>query len=415
MAAFLDLLARGKINLQPLITHRFSIDQADQAYQLITGDQASAALGVVLTYPRADKVSTAEPLTWIKSKPDSSGTSPPDLGKPFNLGLVGAGNFAQGVLLPALKSLPDTQLRAVCNSSGLAARHVADKYQAAYCTSEPNDLFTDPHLDAVMIATRHDSHAGLTIQALGSGCPVFVEKPLALDLEQLQDIAAAFNQAENPLLMVGFNRRFAPMAVQMKQFLTDIQEPLAMHYQVNAGYIPLEHWVHDPAVGGGRIIGEACHFVDFLSFLTNSHPTSLHAQAIPNAGRYNNDNVVITLRFHNGAIGTLTYLANGDKAYPKEQVHVSGGGAVAFLNDFRSLELYKNGRKKTHKTHFRQEKGHRQELEAFLQAIRNHRESPIPFENLVATTLTTFRILDSLRSEQVVEIDLAELKPSDLT
>jgi predicted dehydrogenase len=414
MEAFLDLLARERLKLQPIITHRFSIDQAEQAYQLITGETAAQALGVILTYPRASENATAKALTWLQEKAPMKAQEPAGPSKHLKLGLVGAGAFAQGVLLPTLKTLPDTQLRAVCNASGLAARHVAGKFQAAYCTSDPNDLLTDPDLDAVLIATRHDSHADLTIQALGSGRPVFVEKPLALNIEQLQAILNAYNQAQNPLLMVGFNRRFAPLAVRLKDFLAGIQEPLAVHYQVNAGFIPPNHWVHDPVVGGGRIIGEACHFVDFLSFLTDSHPTSLHAQALPNAGRYNNDNVVVTLRFHNGAIGTLTYLANGDKAYPKEQIHAFGGGAVALLDDFRSLALFKDGHKKTHKSRFSQEKGHRQELEAFLQAIRNHRESPIPFENLVATTLTTFKIVDSLRSGQVVQIDLAELKPSDL-
>jgi predicted dehydrogenase/threonine dehydrogenase-like Zn-dependent dehydrogenase len=412
MIAFLDLLAAHKLQLQPLITHRFPIDQAEQAYELITGEGAAQALGVLLTYPRAAQPAIAAARTWLKDEPgkDAESKQAPSASV-LQLGLVGAGTFAQGVLLPALKTIPQAQLRAVCNTSGLAARHVAGKYQAAYCTSDPNDLFTDPDLDAVLITTRHDSHAGLVIRALGSGRPVFVEKPLAVDLAQLQEIISAYQQATNPFLMVGFNRRFAPLAVQLKDFLAGIQEPLAVHYQVNAGYIPPEHWVHDPVTGGGRLIGEACHFIDFMAFLTGARPTSLHAQALPNDGRYRNDNVAVTIRFHNGALGTLNYLANGDKAYPKERVQVFGGGAVAYLDDFRSLELFKGGRKKTLKSRFRQEKGHRQELQAFVQAVRTQGEAPIPFASLVSTTLASFLIETCLRSGQPVAIEMDTVQP----
>ncbi len=414
MIAFLNLLAGRKLQLQPLITHRFPIDQAEQAYQLITGEGAVQALGVLLTYPRANQLTMAEPPTWLQAKPgkEIARQTPP----PGNLkiGLVGAGTFAQGVLLPALNTLPEANLQAVCSTRGLAARHLAGKYKSAYCTSNPKDLFTDPDLDAVLIATRHDSHADLAVQALQSGLPVFVEKPLALDLEQLQTIVNTYHQAQNPLLMVGFNRRFAPLAARLKAFLDNIQETLALHYQVNAGYIPPDHWVHDPKIGGGRIIGETCHFIDFMAFLTGSTPASIYAQALPNASRYTNDNVMVTIGFHNGAVGTLNYLANGDKAYPKEQIHVFGGGAVAFLDDFRSLTLFKEGRRKNHKTRFRQEKGHRQELEVFLQAVRSKGEAPIPFHSLVCTTLASFMIETSLRNGQPVEVDLTGVLPPDL-
>ena len=207
--------------------------------------------------------------------------------------------------------------------------------------------------------------------------------------------------------MVGFNRRFAPFANRMKEFLGQVNEPLAMHYQVNAGYIPTDHWVHDPDQGGGRIIGEACHFADFLSYLADATPVSVYAKALPNAGRYQNDNVVIQLTFEDGSVGTITYVANGDKAFPKEQVQVFGGGAVAVLDDFRALKLVKGGRTKREKSWFKQDKGHQAELVAFVEAIRDGKESPIPFESLVATTLTTFKIEESLRTGEPLPINMS--------
>jgi len=207
--------------------------------------------------------------------------------------------------------------------------------------------------------------------------------------------------------MVGFNRRFAPLARQMKDFLGRANEPLALHYQVNAGYIPSNHWVHDPEQGGGRIIGEVCDFVDLLSFLTGALPVNVYAKTLPNDGRYRNDNVVVHLTFGDGSVGTITYVANGDKAFPKEKVQVFGGGVVAVLDDFRSLKTVKEGRTKSHKSWFKQDKGHLAELIAFIEAVKDGKNPPISFDSLVATTLTTFKIEESLRTGVPVEIALA--------
>jgi predicted dehydrogenase len=207
--------------------------------------------------------------------------------------------------------------------------------------------------------------------------------------------------------MVGYNRRFAPMSVQLKTFFGKLHEPLVMTYRVNAGQIASDHWLQDPEQGGGRIVGEVCHFVDLLSFLTEATPIRVHASALPNAGRYLDDNVALTLEFSDGSVGSIVYAAGGDSAFPKERLEAFGGGGVAVLDDFRRLELVRHGRKKVVKAPLRKDKGHRAELEALAKAVVQGGPAPIPFESLVATTLTTFRALESLRLREPVEVNLS--------
>jgi predicted dehydrogenase len=214
--------------------------------------------------------------------------------------------------------------------------------------------------------------------------------------------------AARPILMVGFNRRFAPLAARMKAFLQQIQEPLAIHYRVNAGFIPATHWVNDPAQGGGRILGEVCHFVDFLSFLLGTSPTTVEARGLTNPGKYSDDNVIISLQFPDGSQGTITYVANGDKSYSKERVEVFGGGTVAVLDDFRRLELVRRGRKQVLRSFIRQDKGHIGEWKRFAESITSGEETPIPFEESVASTLSTLRIAESRSFGGAVRVNAAE-------
>jgi predicted dehydrogenase len=207
--------------------------------------------------------------------------------------------------------------------------------------------------------------------------------------------------------MVGFNRRFAPLAARMIAFVREIKEPIAVHYRVNAGVVPQDHWVHDPEQGGGRILGEVCHFVDFLSFLADAPPIQVQAHSLANRIQYSGESVVISLHFANGSLGVISYLANGDRAYSKERIEVFGGGATAVLEDFRKLELVRQGRKQTFRSRFRQDKGHRAEWEALSQAITSEGPSPIPFEHIVASTVATLRIVESLSLGQPVAIDVA--------
>jgi predicted dehydrogenase/threonine dehydrogenase-like Zn-dependent dehydrogenase len=409
MQAFLQLLAEGKVNVHPLITHRFPIEEAPKAYDLITGKTGEPFLGVLITYPEQPGLSHKIMLDKVqgsqKSQRDQSSATPtvfsgPSL--PLRIGLLGAGNFAIATLLPAMKKISGIEFIGVCTATGLSARHVGDKFGFRYCTTNENEIFGDPNINTVVIATRHHLHACQVIAALEAGKHVFVEKPLCLNESELCAISQIYASrltphASRPLFMVGFNRRFAPMAQQLKAFLADVHEPLVMHYRVNAGYIPPDHWVHDPDQGGGRIIGEACHFVDILTFLAGALPVQVHAWALPNKGRYRDDNVVIILEFADGSLGTITYTANGDKSFPKERVEVFGSGVVAVLDDFRRLELVHNGHRKVVKSRLRQDKGHWGEWEAFVAALRNGALPPIPFKDIVTTTLATFAIVESLR------------------
>ena len=222
------------------------------------------------------------------------------------------------------------------------------KFGFGYCTTDEAQLIQDPGVNTVVIATRHHLHAKQVLAALAAGKHVFCEKPLCLSEEELRSIVAAYvgvPSAQRPALMVGFNRRFAPMTARMKSFLAPISEPLALHYRINAGYLPPDHWVNDREQGGGRIRGEVCHFVDLLMFLAASPVVEVDARGVGNSGRYSGDNVLVSLRFGNGSEGTISYLANGDRVFSKERIEVFGGGSTAVLEDFRRLELVRGGRK----------------------------------------------------------------------
>ncbi|RPI23793.1 MAG: gfo/Idh/MocA family oxidoreductase, partial [Chloroflexota bacterium] len=256
---------------------------------------------------------------------------------------------------------------------------------------------------------RHNLHARQVIAALSAGKNVFCEKPLALNDEELEEISAALSAQAGgaqpaPLLTVGFNRRFAPLARRLHAFIQDRSEPLAAQYRVNAGYIPLNHWVHDLNQGGGRLTGEGCHFVDFLTFLVGEPPCSVTAHALPDAGRYREDNAVLTFTFPDGSIGTVSYLANGDRAFPKERVDVFTGGRIAVLDDYRSLEMVKDGKRQTLHSRLRQDKGFYAEWVAFTEAVAAGGPAPISYAHLFGVMRATFAAVRALRSRACVEI-----------
>jgi predicted dehydrogenase/threonine dehydrogenase-like Zn-dependent dehydrogenase len=392
MEAFLQLLADGKLDVQALITHRFPIDKAGDAYELIKQESIETSLGVLITYPEDSEAREDHHRLELVKPHDPVVRHQMSLA----IGLLGAGNFATSTLLPAMKRITGVRLVGVCAASGSHARQAGEKFGFEYCVTDGQRIMSDPDINAVVIATRHHLHAPQVLAALKAGKNVFCEKPLCLTKEDLAEIVRTYSGlVRKPLLMVGFNRRFAPMAVRMKSFLDEIHEPLALHYRVNAGPVPGDHWVQDPEQGGGRVLGEVCHFVDFLSFLVGAAPIEVCANALAHSGQYADDNVVIGLEYPNGSRGTITYLANGDRSFSKERLEVFGGGTVAVLDDFRRLELVRHGRKQVFRARLRRDKGHRGEWQAFAQAIRSGTEQPISFEDIVATTLSTLRIVDS--------------------
>ena len=401
LAAFLQLIADGKLNLPSLITHRFPMAQAARAYDLIAGGTGQPFLAALITYAGAESRTPPNLLEKIPvaAVAPSSGST--------GLGLLGAGSFAQNTLLPALKAIPGVSFVGVCNATGPRSRNAAEKFGFSYCSNSEAELLKDPKIKAVLIATRHHLHASQALAALRAGKAVFCEKPLCLNEDELAALVCASADDHAPFLMVGFNRRFAPMAVEMKRFLSEIQEPLAIHYRVNAGYIPADHWVNDPEQGGGRILGEVCHFVDFLCFLAGACPIEVQAQTVGNPGQYSMDNVIASLRFANGTLGTISYFANGDKLASKERVEVFGGGAVAILEDFRRLELVRNGRKQITRSRWGQDKGHKAEMQAFVDALRG-KATPIPFEQVVGSTLATVRLQNSCQTGQPLTVELSE-------
>jgi predicted dehydrogenase len=409
LQAVVDLMGDGRIDVRPLISHRFPIMQAPEAYTLITGKKGEPFLGVLLTYSQDD---AGEPQA-VQSHPiapaePQAGMAVPvaparrEAG-PVRLGVLGAGNFATAVMLPAFQAAGHIQLVGIASASGMSARHAADRFKFIYAASQADKIIQDPAVEAVAILTRHNLHAVQSLAALQAGKHVFCEKPLAIRLEDLDALQAALVQSPGRILTCGFNRRFAPLAVQLKAFLQNRREPLAAHYRVNAGYIPLNHWTHDLAQGGGRILGEACHFIDFLVFLVGAAPLEVQARGLPDGGRYREDNVIIEMAFPDGSLGTVAYLANGDKAFPKERVEVLCGGAAAALDDYRMLELVKDGRRRSQASRLRQDKGHKAEAQAFARAVQTVLP-PIPYTELFGGMRAAFAALESLRTGKPVRL-----------
>src|SRR5450631_69695 len=407
MEAFVRFLAEKKVDVGALITHRFSIERAQSAYDLITGKSREPFLGVVIQYSESE--GEARTLALVPEQTADTPRAQFASATGASVGLLGAGVFAAGTLVPVMKAATNTTLVAVCAATASHAQHAGRKFGFRYCTTDESKIIQDPGVNTVVIATRHHLHAQQMLAALAAGKHVFCEKPLCLTEGELRSIVSAYLGigARRPALMVGFNRRFASMTARMQSFLTPISEPLALHYRINAGQLPPDHWVNDREQGGGRILGEVCHFVDLLMFLASSPVVEVGARAIGTSGRYSGDNVLVSLRFANGSEGTISYLVNGDRAFSKERIEVFGGGSTAVLDDFRRLELVRNGRKETIHSRWRQDKGHRSEWHAFAQSVQRQQDPPIRFEELVCSTLATLRIDESVSTGRRLSVDTA--------
>jgi len=388
LAAFVDLLGSKAIDVNSLISHRVPIEKGADAYSLIQGDKPF--LGVLITYPQ--KSATKKVVEFH--------AAPAKLkGKNVRLGMLGAGNFARNTLLPALRTMPGIELVGIASASGRAAADLGKRFGFAYAASDAERILTDKNVDAVAVLTRHHLHAEQVLAALKAGKAVYCEKPLALTVKELSSIEKALKKKGAPLLTVGYNRRFAPLAIQLKDFISETAQPMAAHYRINAGEIPVEHWTRDPAQGGGRIIGEVCHFVDLLTYLVGAPPSSVFAQALPDDGASGSDSVQLSLQFPDGSVATISYLANGDRSLPKEQLEVFSAGRVALLDDFRTLELTTDGRTKRVKKS--QDKGHRAAWQAFVASLLDGADAPIAYDQLMGVSRTTFAAMESLRTGEV--------------
>jgi predicted dehydrogenase len=395
LEAVIKLMATSKLLVKPLITHRFPIEKAPQAYDVITGKKKAPFLGVLITYHKSNvklKESGVVNIRRGEHKPL----------KKVALGVLGAGLYANATLLPVIKRIKDVEFIGIASSGGLHAKISGKKFGFEFATSSDDKIINDPNINTIAILTRHDTHAALVIKGLKAGKNIFVEKPLAINKEQLSAVQKQLYKENNGILTVGYNRRFSPFARQLSYFYSGRVEAMHIHYRVNAGRLPLNHWTQDPNIGGGRIIGEACHFIDFVTFLVGAPPVSVTALALPDKGKYSEDNVSMSLIFPDGSIGVVDYLANGDKSFPKERVEVFCGGKVAVLDDFRALEMVEEGNRK--KIKGPQNKGWNNEWNTFVEAIRDGKQPPIPYEQIIGVTKASFAVIESLRNSSEVRL-----------
>jgi polar amino acid transport system substrate-binding protein len=393
--SFLELIGDRRVNVERLTTHRFPITEADRAYQLISGDLQEPNLGVVLNYdPEATvlrKISLGAAAPVRKSE------------KSIVVGVIGAGGYVPAMLLPHFKS-EGVEFRSIATATGISAHDVGKRFGFAYAVSSADEVLDEANINLVVIGTRHDTHAELARAALERNKHVFVEKPLALDDQQLESVleVAAGSSAK---LMVGFNRRFSPLAQRAKEFFTGREAPLSILYRVNAGRIPMEHWTQNAKEGGGRIVGEVCHFIDLMQYLTGALPVSVFAESISaKSGKIvDADSVFITLRFADGSNGTVAYVSEGDKGLAKERVEIFGAGRVFVLDDYRRATLYKDGREEQIALKA-QDKGQQAQVRQVCASVLEGGPAPISLDELAATSRTTFRVLDSLRERQPFEV-----------
>jgi predicted dehydrogenase len=368
MEAFLELVRSGRVTPSALTTHRFPIARAEEAYELIL-DGSEPYLGVTLEYPGEAAASRERTVMLARQAPAGR----------VVLGVIGAGAHFTDMLAPHLAARRDLHIRAVCSGSGMKARRGAEKLAAAYCTTDAGAILADDDINAVLIGTRHDSHARLVIQALEAGKHVFVEKPLCLTEEELEAILAAYRRAAHLQLAVGFNRRYSAHAARARSAFTAAHAPLLMSYRVNAGRLDAGHWAQDPHAGGGRLIGEGCHFIDFMQYVTGAVVSSVQAAAA------RSDEVLVTLDFADGSLGTLLYSAGGDRALPKERFEALGDGRAVLVDDFRTTEVYRDGRR-TRLRSARQDKGFREEVGAFCDAVADGAPNSLSLAEIEAVT-----------------------------
>jgi predicted dehydrogenase len=392
LGAFAQLIADGKVDVGTLVTAEESVERAEDAYtHVLSGGPES--LAALLTYDHAEPASP--PARTLRLRAGASATGR------IRVAVVGAGVFARAVHLPNLKGSPLFDVRAVVDSKGTIAQRSATDMDAPYATTDFHEALSDPQVDAIFIATRHNLHAEMAIAAARAGKHVFVEKPLGITTAECESVVQAVEEA-GTLLTVGFNRRFAPTLEALKDGLAGAAGPNMVTYRVNAGPLPPTHWLLDPAIGGGRLVGEGCHFFDFVRWLVGEEPTRLSAQAVAGTNDSVPQDFVVTLSFPNGSVGTVIYSGMGNPSFSKERVEVLAGGGVAVMEDFTSLTLHglpgKAVRSRTG------QKGYRAHLANFGAAVRGDAPLGITAQDGLRATLIAEKALEAIRGNGAVDL-----------
>ena len=397
MQAFQELICSKKIDVSHLTTHIFKLDEAPAAYDIILA-KSEPCLGILIEYDASKQTDLKERKFNLQSSASSREVVA------VNIGFIGAGSYAQSHLLPNVPKNSDVLLKGVMTNTGTSSRSVAERFGFEFCTTDYKDIIENDEINSVFIATRHDSHAHYVVKALKAEKHIFVEKPLCLKIEQLEEIAGLLVQYskrnKQKLLMVGYNRRFSPFVRKIKRELGEA--PMAITYRVNAGAILKESWIQDPEFGGGRVIGEICHFVDTLTFLSGSLPVSVYANSMADPNNLN-DTLNVSLTFQNGSIGTISYFANGDRRVPKEHIEVFSHDQVAIIDDFKELTIYANGKKQRRRL-LSQDKGQKEEVKQFVNAVSKGIAEIIPFTEIYNTSLVTFKIIASIQTGESIKI-----------
>lgn len=397
MESFLSLISEGKINLKPLISYKFPIDKYQEAYDLISGKKKSDKR-VIATLFEYDKTIDVKKVVFLKKNYEK-------VTHKVGISVVGAGNFTKSTLLPNLSKLKDkVDLVGIASSSGGSAGALAKKYGFAYSTSDYRKILNDPNTDLVFVTVPHNLHTLIAIEILKNGKDLFVEKPLAINIEQLNDIIKAHSDFEKRV-MVGFNRRFSPLTRWIKQSIGN-QTPFIISYRVNAGAVPRNHWINDPDIGGGRIIGEACHFVDFMIYMFNSYPATVYGSCarVNDSEFLSIDNCVFNIKFENGSVGNIIYESIGDETLSKERIEIYAVNFAGVIDNFIRVEVHKAG-KVFRKKLLAQDKGFLNEYKEVIESINSGKDFPIPFEDFIYTTLITFAMKESVQSGQPVKIN----------
>ena len=408
---YLRLLAAGMVNVKDLTSHQFDYKDAESVYANMLANKGGPYTGVVLNYPETEKIPVGSgPGKRTLTLPSRRKKSDINQHQELKIGVIGAGLFGRSLLLPALKNVDDIHFHTIATATSANSYHLGQKYGFANCTTDYREMLKNDDMHAVFILTPHSQHAQMVIDAINFNKHVFVEKPLCVNLKQLNQIIKAYadtGSRDHLNIQVGYNRRFSPHATRAAGYLRERHDPLVINYRVNAGFVPGDHWVHSEKEGGSRVIGEVCHFVDLIQYLCGCDPVRVYAERISgnNKTSLNSDNLAINLKFNDGSVGNIVYSASGDRAFSRERVEIFFEGKTIVIDDYRKMEFYSNGKKKTYKS-MNQQMGYKEELQHFLDINRGLTEPLLTPEESFMSTLCVFKINESLEEGKPCRIIL---------